>query len=131
MIKSIATEQFVQSLLAIPAFLPLTVCPGYLAAWYTELQGFRQRSLVERLFWSVPLSLSISPIAAVLICRFFSGNCRLVLPLLRCGLHGYSKHGMASIAEKKSEVAYRRQPFGRNGFDLCDRLGLGWNFVFD
>ena len=72
MIQSITTEQLVQSLLAVLAFLPVTVCPGYLAAWYTTLHDFRQRSLVERLFWSVPLSLSLSPIAAVLICRFFS-----------------------------------------------------------
>lgn len=60
------------SLLAIPAFLPATVCTGYLAAWFTDLHGFRRRSLVERLFWSVPLSLGVSTIAAVLIAWFLS-----------------------------------------------------------
>lgn len=65
-------EQILDSLLAIPAFLPAFVCSGYLAAWFTNLHGFRQRSLVERLFWSVPLSIAVSTIASVLIGRFFS-----------------------------------------------------------
>ena len=58
--------------MAIPAFIPATVCTGYLAAWITDLHGFRQRSLVERIFWSVPLSVAISTIASVLIGKFFS-----------------------------------------------------------
>ena len=69
---SITAEQISASLLAIPAFVPATVCTGYLAAWFIDLHGFRHRSLVEQLFWSVPLSLGISTIAAVLMARFFS-----------------------------------------------------------
>jgi hypothetical protein len=69
---SITATQILESLLAIPAFLPATLCTGYLVAWFTNLLGFRQRSLVERLFWSVPLSIGISTIAAVLIAWFLS-----------------------------------------------------------
>lgn len=65
-------KQISSSLLAIPAFLPSAVCTGYLAAWFTDLHGFRRRSLAERLFWSVPLSLSISTIASVLMGKFIS-----------------------------------------------------------
>ncbi len=65
-------EQIVTTLVAIPAFIPVTFCPGYLVAWLTNLHGFRQRSLVERLCWSVPLSIAISTISFVLIGRFFS-----------------------------------------------------------
>jgi hypothetical protein len=69
---NITAEQVMDSLLAIPAFIPALVCTGYLAAWFTNLQGFRQRSLVERIFWSVPLSIAVSTIASVLIGRFLS-----------------------------------------------------------
>ncbi|MGA7857448.1 MAG: hypothetical protein WCA11_05960, partial [Terracidiphilus sp.] len=48
------------------------VCTGYSAAWISNLHGFRERSLVERMFWSVPLSLAISTIASVLIGKFLS-----------------------------------------------------------
>ncbi len=70
--SNITAEQIVTTLAAIPAFLPVTVCSGYLAAWLTNLHGFRQRSLVERFFWSVPLSLAISTIAFVLVGKFLS-----------------------------------------------------------
>jgi len=69
---AITARQIAASLLAIPAFLPVTFCPGYLAAWFTNLHGFRQRSLVERIFWSVPLSLAVSTISSVLIGKFLS-----------------------------------------------------------
>jgi len=48
------------------------VCPGYLAAWACDLYGFRRRTLVERVFWSVPLSLGIATIASDLVGRFAS-----------------------------------------------------------
>lgn len=85
--SNITAEQIVTTLAAIPAFLPVTVCSGYLAAWLTNLHGFRQRSLVDRLFWSVPLSLAISTIAFVLVGKFLSlGACAAlsVLCLLGC-----------------------------------------------
>jgi hypothetical protein len=58
--------------LAVPAFLPVTVSTGYVAAFATNLYNFRQRSLVERIFWSIPLSLAVSTISAVLIGKFIS-----------------------------------------------------------
>jgi len=67
---SITTRQLIEDLIAIPAFIPITVCTGYLAAWTTNLFGFRTRSLVERFFWSVPLSISVSTIGCVLLGMF-------------------------------------------------------------
>ncbi len=71
-ILNISAEQVIDSLLAIPAFFPAFVCTGYVVAWFTNLHGFRQRSLVERFFWSIPLSIAISTIACVLIGKFLS-----------------------------------------------------------
>lgn len=48
------------------------VCTGYMAAWFTNLHGFRQRTLAERIFWSLPLSVAVSTIASVLIAKFLS-----------------------------------------------------------
>jgi hypothetical protein len=48
-------------------------------AWFTNLHDFRQRSLVERIFWSVPLSLAVSTIAAVLIGKALSLTAVVVL----------------------------------------------------
>jgi hypothetical protein len=70
--SSITTEQIAGSLLAIPAFLPATLCTGYATAWLSDLHGFRRRTLVERVFWSVPLSVAVSTIGAVLIGKFLS-----------------------------------------------------------
>ena len=69
---SITTRQLIEESIAVPAFIPLTVCTGYLAAWSANLFGFRTRSLVERFFWSVPLSISISTISCVLLGMFVS-----------------------------------------------------------
>jgi hypothetical protein len=60
------------SLLAIVAFLPVTVCTGYLALWAADLDGFRRRTMVERLAWSVPASIGISTIAVVLLGKILS-----------------------------------------------------------
>jgi hypothetical protein len=83
---SIAAQQISASLLAIPAFLPATLCTGYLTAWFTNLHGFRQRSLVERIFWSVPLSLAVSTIASVLIGKFLSLTAVVVFLLAAAAL---------------------------------------------
>lgn len=69
---SVSAGQISASVLAVLAFFPASVCTGYLVAWFTDLHDFRGRSFVERLFWSVPLSLSLSTIAAVLIAWFLS-----------------------------------------------------------
>jgi hypothetical protein len=68
-VPSITTEQILTAVLAIPAFLPSLVCSGYVVAWATNLHRFRERTLVERVFWSVPLSLALSTSAIVLLGR--------------------------------------------------------------
>lgn len=50
------------------------ICPGYLAGWFTNLHEFRNRSFIERLFWSLPLSLAVTTIASVLIGKGVSLN---------------------------------------------------------
>lgn len=69
---SMTTQQLGSSLLAVLAFVPVAVCPGYLVAWFANLHVFRRRSLVERIFWSIPLSFAVSSIASVLIGKFLS-----------------------------------------------------------
>src|SRR5690242_16419068 len=70
------------TLAAVVAFVPVCVCTGYLAGWLTNLHGFRARSLVERLFWSIPLSISVTTITSVLVGRFLSLNVAATLVLL-------------------------------------------------
>jgi hypothetical protein len=69
---SITANQIAQSLLAVAAFVPVTVCTGFVVAWLIDLHGFRRRTFVERLFWSIPASIGISTIASVLIGKFLS-----------------------------------------------------------
>ena len=71
-VANITAQQIIDSSLAIPAFVPATVCTGYSTAWFTNLHNFRQRSLVERLFWSLPLSCAVTPIASYLIGKYLS-----------------------------------------------------------
>ena len=71
-VPNITAQQIIESTLAVPAFVPATVCTGYITAWFTNLHNFRQRSLIERIFWSLPLSFAVSTIAAFLIGRFIS-----------------------------------------------------------
>jgi hypothetical protein len=78
---SLTGSQLISTFLAIPAFVPATVCTGYLFAWLTNLHGFRMRSLVERVFWSIPASLAVSTIASVLVGKFFSLGAVVILLL--------------------------------------------------
>jgi hypothetical protein len=70
--SSITTAQILGSILAIPAFLPAMIFPGYLVAWFCRLHAFRERSLVERFCWSIPLSISIATISSVLVGKYLS-----------------------------------------------------------
>ena len=70
--SNLTAEQAFDSLLAIFAFVPAMVCSGYVVAWFTNLHDFRARSIVERIFWSLPLSLAVSTITSVLIGKFMS-----------------------------------------------------------
>lgn len=58
--------------MAAVAFAPVALCSGYSAGWLTNVERFRSRSFIERLFWSLPLSFSISGIFAVLMARLTS-----------------------------------------------------------
>ena len=69
---NITAGQIASSLAAILAFVPVAFCPGYIVGWFTDLLGFRKRSIIERIFWSIPLSVAISTISAVLIGKFLS-----------------------------------------------------------
>jgi hypothetical protein len=69
---SITVTQLAENLVAIPAFLPLALFPGYLVAWVADFDEFRSRSFVARIFWSVPLSLAVATITVVLVSRFLS-----------------------------------------------------------
>jgi len=70
--QNITIQEITTTLWAVPAFVPVFVCTGYLVGWCFNILGFRDRSLVERLFWSVPLSFSVPAIFAVLIGKFLS-----------------------------------------------------------
>ena len=69
---SITANQAIEALLAVPAFLPVTVCTGYVAAWISNLHGFRRCTFIERIFWSIPASIGVSTITAVLIGKCIS-----------------------------------------------------------
>ena len=71
-VPNIAAEQILTTVAATFAFVPVMVCTGYLAAWITDLHGFRRRSLVERLCWSIPLSIAVFTITSVLVGKFLS-----------------------------------------------------------
>ncbi len=54
-----------QSALALPLFLPLFFAPGYLIAWFGNIAGFRRASPVERIAWSIPLSIATGTLLMV------------------------------------------------------------------
>lgn len=78
-ILNITERQIMESLIAVPAFMPATLCSGYVVAWSTDLYGFRSRTVVERIFWSVPLSLCVTTISSILISKFLSLETVVVL----------------------------------------------------
>lgn len=69
---NITGRQLALAATAIPAFVPALLAPGYVAAWYADFHGFRQRTLAGRLIWSIPISLAFSTIFADLLGRFAS-----------------------------------------------------------
>ena len=83
---SITIAQALDAVLAIPAFIPATFCTGYAAAWITNLEAFRRRSLVERIVWSIPLSVALSTICCVLLGKFLSLNAAVAFLLAATAL---------------------------------------------
>jgi hypothetical protein len=90
-------------LLAVVAFLPVLLAPGYCVGLACDLLGFRARPLGERVAWSVVLSFAVMPIAAVTIAKYASmtavcwlaGLCG-VAALIACVLAGKSRLGRGS-----------------------------------
>ena len=72
MTQNITVQEVIATLWAVLAFIPVFVCTGYLTGWCSDVLGFRQRSLIERLFWSIPLSFAVAAIFAILIGKFIS-----------------------------------------------------------
>src|SRR5579883_1250224 len=65
-----------QSLIALLLFPLFVVAPGFVLAWLTDLLRFRRRTAPFQLAVSIPLSISICPIAIYLAGRF--GSMRIV-----------------------------------------------------
>jgi len=57
---------------AVFAFVPAMLAPGYVAAWFVNFHDFRARTLAGRLVWSIPISLAFSTILSELLGRFLS-----------------------------------------------------------
>lgn len=68
----LAAQQAALILAALIASAPAMIATGYVAAWVTNLHRFRQRTLIERFFWSIPLSFAITPIIVVLLSKWIS-----------------------------------------------------------
>jgi hypothetical protein len=66
---AIMLRELAGALAAVPVFALAAVCPGYAAGWLTNLCGFRGRTVVERAFWSVPLSFAVMGIGGELLGR--------------------------------------------------------------
>src|SRR5579863_6652063 len=61
-----------RSLAALCLFPLFIFVPGYVLAWLSDLLAFRQRSAAFQIAFSVPLSISISPILIYLAGRLVS-----------------------------------------------------------
>jgi hypothetical protein len=65
-------SDFSGALLALGLFPVFLFAPGYVAGWAFNFCAFREKDLTERCLLSVPLSVSITPIAASIMVRFVS-----------------------------------------------------------
>jgi hypothetical protein len=122
-IGSISAQQAGSILAAVPAFVPAMVSPGYVTAWVTNLHGFRQRTLVERMFWSVPLSLAIAPVASDLIGKYWSLGAAAVFFALM-GVASLALLGWEGLELRRAGRPWRVgwQPMGGRAL----ALGLFW-----
>lgn len=116
---SLTASQLIDTLLAIPAFVPATVCTGYLVAWLSDFHAFRTRSLVERLFWSLPLSFAVTTITADLIGHFFSLSA-VVMCLLASTFGSIWTLGYEIRLRRKAGAKWKIgfQPLGRTALTL-------------
>jgi hypothetical protein len=56
----------------VAAFVPLLLTPGLCLGWLADVAGFRRRATVDQLIWSLSLSLAMTPIAAVMLAKYWS-----------------------------------------------------------
>jgi hypothetical protein len=110
---SITFNQIIGSILAVGAFIPPMVCPGYLFAWITNLHEFKSRSVVERLFWSVPLSLAVTTIASELLGKMVSLTAASAF-ILASAVLCLSAFGWDALKHRRSGTEWRTgiQPLG-------------------
>lgn len=107
------TWQVAEGLIAVPAFAPVTVCPGYLIGWISNFHEFRRRRLIERIFWCVPLSFASSTIAAILLGKVISLTAAVVFFALcavgAVAMLAQERHQLKATGKKWS-IGWR--PFG-------------------
>jgi hypothetical protein len=106
-IAPITLTQSLDMLLAIAAMIPAAVSTGYLTGWLTDLEGFRRRSFIERLLWSLPLSVAVSPIVLVLCGKLFSLSVAAWL-LWACAIAWVA---LLAIEVRKKSLALNKQPY--------------------
>ncbi len=72
-------QDVVGTLIGVLAFAIVMYAPGYVAAYTTNLFGFRQQNFSDRSLWAIASSFCIAPIAAHLVGRLagLSGVCWL------------------------------------------------------
>jgi hypothetical protein len=124
-VPNITAQQIIESTMAIPAFVPATVCTGYITAWFTNLHNFRQRSLIERIFWSLPLSFAVSTIAAFLIGRFISLTAVVVFLLASAAVWSQRSLGRSPDSPLQRRMEHRLESSRRQSVssgNLLDRL---------
>ena len=119
----ITLQEIAGSLLAVIAFTPAMLCSGYVAAWCTDLHGFRQRSLIEQIFWSIPLSVAVSTIVAVLLGECFS-LLAIVLFFAACACACIAVLGISWKQRRRSGLRWPVgwQPLGSTGL----LIAIGW-----
>lgn len=111
------------SFLASFAFLPIALCTGYLALWLTDLRGFRQRTLIERLFWSIPTSIGVSTISIILVARFISMSAVVVLlVLITSGFLAVLLFEITTKLRSATPIGWGLNPLGGVSALLC----AGW-----
>jgi hypothetical protein len=99
-------------LLAVVAFAPVLLAPGYCLGLASNILGFRSRSTGERLAWGVALSFAVMPIVAVMVAKY--GSITAV-----CWLAGLCATGSLGIVGWET---WQRPQASRN---VWNRAGLG------
>ena len=85
-------------------------------AWITDFLGFRQRSWVARLFWSVPLSFAVSAITAMLIGKYFTlAAVAFLFVVIGVAFLIISVAEISRIRKRREPWSFGWNPFGTTG----------------